>query len=297
MTGGVGSPAPSPADPTQGTEPSRPLPGESPYADDLALALRLADAADAISLQRFGAADLRVESKPDLTPVSDADLAVETAIRALLSDQRPHDGVVGEEFGEQPGDRAPKRQPGTGRRWVIDPIDGTKNFVRGVPVWATLIALLDADDIVVGVVSAPALARRWWAANGSGAWTRFNDRPPRRCSVSAVRDIKDASLSYSDLAEWRHSGRAAGFQAVVNACWRTRAYGDFYSYMLVAEGAVDIAFEPELSLWDVAALVPIVTAAGGSLTSIDGQPSGGRSGSALATNGLLHEAVLGRLSR
>lgn len=304
MTGAVGGPAPSAPDPTQGTEPARPRPGESPYAEDLVLALRLADAADAISLPRFGAADLQVQSKPDLTPVSDADLAVETAIRALLSEERPADGVVGEEFGEQPGGnrvdgdhdgRAPSSQPGTGRRWVIDPIDGTKNFVRGVPVWATLIALLDGDDIVVGVVSAPALARRWWAANGSGAWTRFHDRPPRRCSVSAVRDIKDASLSYSDLAEWRDSKHAAGFATVLNACWRTRAYGDFYSYMLVAEGAVDIAAEPELSLWDVAALVPIVTAAGGSLTSIDGQPSGGTSGSALATNGLLHEAVLARL--
>jgi histidinol-phosphatase len=262
--------------------------GHQAHADDLALALRLADAADAISLPRFGAADLRVDAKPDLTPVSDADLAVETAIREVLAAERPADAVVGEEFGYD-------KPAATGRRWVIDPIDGTKNFVRGVPVWATLIALLDGDDIVVGVVSAPALARRWWAAVSGAAWTRFADSPPRRCTVSAVRTISDASLSYSDLAEWRHAGRGPGFQALLNECWRTRAYGDFYSYMLVAEGAVDIAAEPDLSLWDIAALVPIVIAAGGRFTSVDGQPSGGTANSALATNGLLHEAVLTRL--
>ena len=262
----------------------------SGYADDLALALFLADAADAISLPRFGAADLQVDAKPDLTPVSDADLAVETAIRAMLAEQRPQDGVVGEEYGGAD-------QQSTGRRWVIDPIDGTKNFVRGVPVWATLIALLDGDDIVVGAVSAPALARRWWAASGSPAWTRFADNAPRRCSVSAVRTLADASLSYSDIAEWQQSRYSTGFEVVMNECWRTRAYGDFYSYMLVAEGAVDIAAEPELSLWDVAALVPIVTAAGGLLTSVNGQPTGGNADSALATNGLLHDAVLARLSR
>ncbi len=282
------------ADRTGGPSEDTVTQSESAYAEDLELALRLADAADAISLSRFGAADLRVDAKPDLTPVSDADLAVETTIRGILADERPADGVVGEEFGEA---TLRAGQPGTGRRWVIDPIDGTKNFVRGVPVWATLIALLDDDDIVVGVVSAPALARRWWAASGSAAWTRFAGGSPRRCSVSAVGRIADASLSYSDLSEWRHSGHGAGFQAVLSECWRTRAYGDFYSYMLVAEGAVDIAAEPELSLWDVAALVPIVVAAGGRLTSIDGQPSGGTASSALATNGLLHEAVLARLGR
>ncbi len=261
-----------------------------PYADDLALALRIADEADAISLPRFGAADLRVDAKPDLTPVSDADLAVETAIRAVLARERPGDDIVGEEFGET----APQ---GAGRRWVLDPIDGTKNFVRGVPVWATLIALLDGDEFVVGVVSAPALARRWWAAAGSPAWARFADHEPRQCRVSGVSDLADASVSYSDPAEWRRTGRHAGFEELLEKCWRTRAYGDFYSYMLVAEGAVDIAAEPELSLWDVAALVPIVTAAGGSLTSIDGQPSGGNAGSALATNGLLHGPVLALLGR
>jgi histidinol-phosphatase len=263
------------------------------YDDDLALALQLADIADAISLPRFGAADLRVSAKPDLTPVSDADLAVETAIRDRLSRDRPGDLVVGEEFGDSAGGTAGSR------RWIVDPIDGTKNFVRGVPVWATLIALIDGPpgaDPVVGVVSAPALARRWWAASGGGAFTLFAGGPVRRCRVSEVRSPADASLSYSEPAEWRAAGRARQFQALLDACWRTRAYGDFYSYMRLAEGAVDIAAEPELSLWDVAALVPIVIEAGGRFTGIDGQPSGGTTVSALATNGLLHPAVVDLLN-
>ena len=229
--------------------------------DDLALALQLADAADAISLPRFRAADLQVTAKPDLTPVSDADLAVERAIRAVLAGERPDDAIIGEEFGESD----PFAASTSDRRWVVDPIDGTKNYVRGVPVWATLIALFDGDDAVVGVVSAPALARRWWAASGSGAFSQFAQEQPRRCRVSAVAELSDASLSYSEPAEWRVAGRESGFAALCESCWRTRAYGDFYSYMLVAEGAVDVAAEPELSLWDVAALVPIVTEAGGTI--------------------------------
>jgi histidinol-phosphatase len=249
----------------------------------------MADAADAISLPRFGATDLRVTAKPDLTPVSDADLAVERAIRSMLASARPGDAIVGEEFGESAtADRASAK----GRRWVVDPIDGTKNFVRGVPVWATLIALFDGDEAVVGVVSAPALARRWWAASGSGAFASFAGGSPRRCRVSGVTDLADASLSYSELSEWRLAGQHRGFAALTESCWRTRAYGDFYSYMLVAEGAVDIAAEPELSLWDVAALIPIVVEAGGRFTAIDGQPSGGNASSALATNGQLHDRVL-----
>ena len=261
--------------------------------DDLALALRLADAADAISLPRFRADDLQVTAKPDLTPVSDADLAVERAIRSVLAIERPDDAIVGEEFGESD----PFASAKAARRWVVDPIDGTKNYVRGVPVWATLVALFDGDDVVVGVVSAPALARRWWAASGAGAFSRFAQEQPRQCRVSAVAEIADASLSYSEPAEWRLAGRESGFTALCESCWRTRAYGDFYSYMLVAEGAVDVAAEPELSLWDVAALIPIVTEAGGRLTAIDGQPSGGNLRSALASNGLLHGQVLTLLNR
>ncbi|MTD13332.1 histidinol-phosphatase [Nakamurella sp. YIM 132087] len=256
--------------------------------DDLAVALRLADAADAISLERFGAADLHVVAKPDLTPVSDADLAVEQQIRALLEQVRPEDTVMGEEFGS--GDETARR------RWVIDPIDGTKNFVRGVPVWATLIALFDGDEPVVGVVSAPALARRWWAATGLGAFASFADRGAVPCKVSGVTDLADASVAYSDREEWIRAGRIAGFDALLASAWRTRGYGDFWSYLLVAEGAADIAAEPELNLWDLAALVPVVREAGGVFTDVGGAPIGPGSVSALATNGALHEIARATLA-
>ncbi len=252
------------------------------YASDLDLAVRLAHAADAITTQRFGAADLAVESKPDLTPVTDADRAVEAAIRDLLGEHRPHDAVSGEEFGSQ----------GSGdRRWVIDPIDGTKNFVRGVPVWATLIALLDGERPVVGMVSAPALARRWWAAEGAGAWTSALGAPPRRITVSRVADLADASLSYASLSGWAEIGRRDRFLELTDRCWRTRGYGDFWSYLLVAEGAVDLATEPDLSLWDMAALAPVVTEAGGRFTALDGV-DGVRGPGAAASNGLLHQELL-----
>jgi histidinol-phosphatase len=254
----------------------------SDYADDLELALVLAAAADAITQDRFGAFDLVVESKPDLTPVSDADRAVESMIRSRLAVARPTDAFSGEEFGTG----------GTGpRRWVIDPIDGTKNFVRRVPVWATLIALLDRDEPVLGVVSAPALGRRWWAARGSGAWASVLGGAPRRLAVSAVAEVADASLSYSSVSDWEALGRRTEFLALMDACWRTRAYGDFWSYMLVAEGAVDLAAEPQLALWDMAALAPVVTEAGGRFTCLDGV-DGVHGGNAAASNGLLHEALL-----
>jgi histidinol-phosphatase len=254
-------------------------------AADLQLALDLADAADAITTARFGAADLVVEAKPDLTPVSDADRAVEQAIRARLAAIRPGDAISGEEFGAG----------GTGpRRWVIDPIDGTKNFVRSVPVWATLIALLDGDEPVVGVVSAPALGRRWWAARGTGAWSTALGSEPRRLAVSRVAALEDASLSYASLGGWAERGLRDAFVALTERVWRSRAYGDFWSYMLVAEGAVDVAAEPELSLWDMAALAPIVTEAGGRFTGLDGTP-GVHQGDAAASNGLLHDALLAAL--
>ena len=255
------------------------------FADDLKIALELADIADAITLDRFGAADLLVESKPDLTPVSDADRAVEAAIGAHLSVSRPHDALVGEEFGET----------GTGRRrWVVDPIDGTKNYVRGVPVWATLVALLDGDDAVVGVVSAPALGRRWWAHRGGGAFVAALGAAPRRLAVSAVAELADASLSYSSIGGWQALGRRDAFLSLTDAVWRSRAYGDFWSYMLVAEGAVDIAAEPELSLWDMAALAPIVVEAGGRFSGVDGV-DGVHQGSAAASNGSLHAALIAAL--
>jgi len=259
-----------------------------PYADDLALARQLADVADQASLPRFGALDLHVETKPDLTPVSDADRAVEIALRELLAEERPDDAILGEEYGESAAS-----VPGHGgRRWVIDPIDATKNFIRGVPVWATLIALLDGADAVVGVVSAPALGHRWWAARGCGSWTsRFGDDASRN-HVSSVSRIADASVSHSDLMEW--TTRRAAFETLLGEAWRVRAYGDFWSHVLVAQGSVDVSAEPDLSLWDVAALVPIVEEAGGTVTGVDGAKSPG-SPSALCTNGLLHDEVLRRL--
>jgi histidinol-phosphatase len=255
------------------------------YDDDLQLALHLADAADVITTGRFGAVDLVVEAKPDLTPVSDADRGVEETIRVRLGEQRPADAISGEEFGSA----------GSGdRRWVIDPIDGTKNFVRGVPVWATLIALLDGPDAVVGVVSAPALGRRWWAARGQGAWTSALGGEPRRLSVSAVTRLEDASLSYASLSGWARLGLLDQIVALTQNVWRSRAYGDFWSYMLVAEGAVDLAAEPELSLWDMAALAPIVTEAGGAFTGLDGV-SGVHQGNVAVSNGRLHHQLLAAL--
>ncbi|OLP04063.1 histidinol-phosphatase [Mycolicibacterium porcinum] len=257
----------------------------SSVADDMALALELADQADTLTMDRFGALDLHVETKPDLTPVTDADRGAEEALRAALAAARPDDTVFGEEFGGT--------TTLTGRQWVIDPIDGTKNFVRGVPVWCTLIALLEDGVPTVGVVSAPALARRWWAGFGVGAFGSFAGAT-RKLSVSGVTDLTSASLSYSDLTTgWEH--RRDRFVELTDAVWRVRAYGDFWSYCMVAEGAVDIACEPEVKLWDIAPLDILIREAGGTFTSIDGAP-GPHGGSALATNGLLHDAVLNRLS-
>ncbi|KQY04206.1 histidinol phosphatase [Mycobacterium sp. Root135] len=253
-------------------------------SDDLGLALQMADEADALTLDRFGALDLHVETKPDLTPVTDADKSAEELLRGLLVANRPDDAVVGEEFG------------GTavfeGRQWVLDPIDGTKNFVRGVPVWSTLIALLQDGVPTVGVVSAPALGRRWWASAGEGAFTSFNG-VTRRITVSGVSELDSASLSYSDLTTgWED--RRPQFVELTDAVWRVRGYGDFWSYCLLAEGAVDVVTEPEVKLWDLAPLDIVVREAGGRFTSIDGAP-GPHGGSAIATNGLLHDEVLGRL--
>jgi histidinol-phosphatase len=251
--------------------------------DDLAVALGLADRADVVTLARFGALDLQVDTKPDLTPVSDADRAVEIGLREALARARPGDGILGEEFG---GSTTLTR-----RQWIIDPIDGTKNFVRGVPVWASLIALLDDGVPRVGVVSAPALQRRWWAASGAGAFAMVGDSPARRLSVSSVGQLDSASLSFSSLSGWAQLGLRDRFIELTDTVWRVRAYGDFLSYCLVAEGAVDIAAEPEVSVWDLAPLDILVREAGGTFTCLDGT-AGPHGGSAVATNGLLHEQVL-----
>jgi histidinol-phosphatase len=254
----------------------------SDYTDDLRLAHLLADDADSISSDRFKALDLHVMTKPDLTPVSDADQAVEESIRRTLSRTRSRDAITGEETGTTGS---------SSRRWIIDPIDGTKNYVRGVPVWATLIALAVDDEVVMSVVSAPQLGRRWWAAQDQGSWTGKSLMKATRNTVSDVRRLEDASFAYSDLSGWEDRGRLQETLALMRRVWRTRAYGDFWSYMLLAEGAVDIAAEPELALYDMAALVPIVTEAGGTFTALDGSP-GPWGGNAVATNSHLHEAAL-----
>jgi len=271
--------------------------------DDLALAHALADLADAISLDRYQAQDLVVTTKPDNTPVTDADRAVETAIREALATHRQTDGLVGEEFGSDKGS--------SGRYWVIDPIDGTKNFMRGVPTWATLIALVQVDsagieEVVVGIASAPALARRWSAAKGHGAFVRFNSgnvddlteefdsvSNEKKISVSKVGKLSDASISYSDFVGW--GDRLEPFQKMLANAWRTRGIGDFWSHMLVAEGAVDVAIEPSLAVWDMAALDIIVREAGGVFTNTAGQ-SGPFGGSGVSTNGVLHNAVINGLN-
>ena len=271
--------------------------------DDLALAHALADLAVAITLDRYQAQDLVITNKPDNTPVTDADRAVETAIREALATHRQTDGLVGEEFGSDKGT--------SGRYWVIDPIDGTKNFMRGVPTWATLIALVSVDasgveEVVVGIASAPALARRWSATKGHGAFVRFNAgnlddlsedldsvSQEKKISVSKVAQLSDASISYSDFIGW--GDRLEPFQKMLAHAWRTRGIGDFWSHMLVAEGAVDVAIEPSLAVWDMAALDIIVREAGGTFTNTAGQ-SGPFGGSGVSTNGVLHNAVINGLN-
>ncbi|MDO5662469.1 MAG: inositol monophosphatase family protein [Brachybacterium sp.] len=256
------------------------------FADDLRLAHVLADAVDQLTTSRFKAQDLRVETKPDLTEVTDADRDAEQLVRSQLSRARSRDQVIGEEFGSTGH---------SGRQWVIDPIDGTSNFVRGVPVWGTLIGLIEDGEVVVGLVSAPALSRRWWAGIGSGAWTGTRLSSATAMRVSQVPEIEEASLSYSSLHGWAEHDRLPQMLNFMQRFWRTRAYGDFWSYMLLAEGAVDVACEPELALHDMVALAPIVTEAGGRFTSLDGE-DGPFGGNAVATNSLLHEDTLEALA-
>lgn len=275
----------------------------SAYSEDLALALELADLADRVALERFRSADLEISTKPDRTFVTESDLAVERAIRERLAEARPADGILGEEYGRD--DRG-------SRQWIVDPIDGTSNFLRGVPVWGALVALVVDGTPVVGVASMPTFGRRWWAARGHGAWTNVpeasgpaggsatgttmatdaaGEPATRRIRVSGVADLADASLSFQSLAQWREAGRLPALLALGESVWRDRAYGDLWSYMLLAEGLVDIVAEFDVKEYDLAALVPIVEEAGGTFTSADGEP-GHAHGSSLATNGVLHEQVL-----
>jgi len=254
------------------------------HDDDLAVALRLADAADEITMGRFQASDLVVDRKPDRTPVTDADTAVEDTVREILAELRPDDGILGEERGGVVG---------PGRTWVLDPIDGTKNFLRGNPVWGTLIALVDGGVPVVGVVSSPAMPRRWWASAGSGAWVA-TPAGERRLRVSGIAALPDAYLSTTDLASWVKYHSREAYVALVDACWESRAFGDFWQHVLVAEGALDISVDPVAYPWDLAAVQVIVTEAGGRFTDLTGRPGFGH-GNGIASNGLVHDAALGVL--
>ena len=253
---------------------------------DLEFALLLAQAADEISLARFGSLDLSVETKPDRTPVTDADRAVETKLRQLIALERTGDGVIGEEFGNGES---------VSREWIIDPIDGTANFLRGIPIWGTLIALRIDGELKLSVVSAPAIGRRWWAEAGSGAFTQDIDGATRQLAVSKVANLSDAYISYNSIQQWRQIGKAEKILALSDKVWRTRAFGDFLSYMYVAEGIIDAAGEPDLKVYDIAALVPIVREAGGTFSALDGELTDSSS-VVLASNGLLHEQMRSALN-
>ncbi len=250
--------------------------------DDLAVALTLAAEADLIALDRYRAQDLDVRLKPDRTQVTDADTRVERMIRDHLADARPSDAVLGEEFGAA-GESS--------RQWIVDPIDGTSNFVRGVPIWGTLLALAIDGVPQVGVVSAPALGRQWWGATGHGAWLRVGDEEPRPIRVSGIDALGEATLSYNNLQGWDEAGYLDPLVALSRSVGRTRAFGDLWSYMLLAEGAIELAGEFDMKPWDIAALAPVVREAGGRLTTIDGEETIW-SPSTFASNGLLHEAAL-----
>ena len=253
---------------------------------DLELALALADAADEISLARFKALDLKIETKPDRTPVTDADRSVESKIRELIGELAPSDYVIGEEF----------ENTGSGERaWIIDPIDGTANFLRGLPIWATLIALRIGSELTTSVVSAPALGRRWWASKGEGAFTKDVDGSIRKIQVSSVGQLADSYVSYNSIQQWQRIGKEKNIEALSEQVWRIRAFGDFLSYMYVAEGAIDAASEPDLKIYDIAALVPIVEEAGGRFTDLSGELTA-ESSNVLATNGLIHEAIRAALN-
>lgn len=262
-------------------------------ADDLALALAAAANADLVSLDRFKALDLVVSTKPDNTPVTDADQAVERIIRKTIEASRPTDHIFGEEMGSSSSEPGPQ----SGRQWIIDPIDGTAGFSRGIPIWGTLIALAMDGKPVVGVVSAPALGQRWWGGKGLGAWTqRSGDKEATALAVSNVQNLSDATFSYNSMVGWLDDGRAQALKSLVQSVWRARAIGDFWAYMLVAEGALDIAGEADLQPYDMAALVPIVEEAGGRFSSLDGH-EGIWNGTALATNSFLHDEVLTRVAK
>lgn len=268
------------------TSPTSPSPGvahtDFSRADDLSLALRLADAAATASMSRFDAADLDVQTKSDASPVSEADLAAERAIRDILATERPGDGIFGEEYGTTGDSR---------RQWIIDPIDGTANYVRGIPMWGNLIALAVDSLPVVGVVGIPAIGRRWWAAEGLGAWTQMPGDGERRLEVSTIDSLDESSVSFQSIAQWDEVGRLDALIALTRRVKRDRGYGDVWPYMLLAEGRLEFVAEFGVKEYDIAAIVPIVTEAGGRVTSFEGEQTLSAR-SVMATNGILHQTFL-----
>jgi histidinol-phosphatase len=255
----------------------------------LAFALALADIADGMAMGAFRR-DLEITTKPDRTFVTQADRAIEEELRKRITDAFPGHGVVGEEFGTS--------QPDASVRWILDPIDGTHNFMRGVPVFGTLLGIERDGELQVGLVSAPALGSRWYARRGGGAWAvdtgRAAAEPPRRIAVSKVSAVPDMALLYGSAQDVTSSGKAPGFEALVGDVWRDRGYGDFWGYMLVAEGAAEAMVEADLSAWDLAGPLVVVEEAGGRMTTFDGHRSI-HERSAVASNGVLHEELLARL--
>jgi len=267
---------------TPAATPTWNAPFDGDLSEDLALAMRLADAADAVTMARFDVADLDVRLKADASHVTEADLATERAIRAVLAEERPADGVLGEEYGTGGA---------THRQWMVDPIDGTANYLKGIPLWTTLIALAIDGVPRVGVASQPAIGRRWWAASGMGAWTNTESGEPRRLRVSTVSDVSAASVSFQSIGQWDGAGRTDALLRLSRAVWRDRGYGDAWPYMLLAEGRLEFVAEFDVKEYDIAALVPIVTEAGGRFTDIDGIDTISTR-SSLATNGILHDDFL-----
>nr|WP_208379958.1 inositol monophosphatase family protein [Microbacterium endophyticum] len=249
--------------------------------DDLLLALRLADAADTVTMAKFDDPDLDISTKSDATHVTEADLAAERAIRSLLEAERPTDGVFGEEFGIT----------GTStRQWIIDPIDGTANYLKGIPMWTTLISLAIDGVPRVGVVSQPAIGRRWWAATHLGAWTN-TDGEPRRLGVSNVSTVAEASFSFQSIEQWDDAGRLESLVRLTRSVWRDRGYGDAWPYMLLAEGRLELVAEFDVKEYDIAAIVPIIFEAGGMFTAFNGEHTIADR-SSFASNGILHDSFL-----
>jgi histidinol-phosphatase len=250
---------------------------------DLQLALTAADLADRITISFFRRRSLVVETKADLSPVTEADKSVEAVVRQLIARERPGDAVLGEEMGSTGGGD---------RRWFIDPIDGTVNFVRGIPVWATLIGLEVKGTMEVGVVSAPALGRRWWAGRGQGAFAGAAGETGESISVSSISELAEATISSGGLGHFSEPERVARLAAQVK---RERGFGDFWSHVLVAEGACEAGLDPVVSIWDIAPLQVIVEEAGGKFTDLSGQRRLD-GGNALSSNGLVHDDVIAALA-